>query len=154
MAAKDIMSKVCEYFDIHFSGGLYELCDVQFVKEGSNWYLRVFADKEGGIFIDDLEKISRTIEAELDKDDIIEQAYILEVSSPGIDRPLKSEADYKKFAGRIVDIKLYKAMSGAKEFQGKLLELADKKVSIETEDGQKFEFELSDIAICRLAVIF
>jgi len=154
MAAKDVLGQVKEYFDMHFGNEPYELCDVQFVKEGSNWYLRVFADKEGGIFIDDLEKISRTLEAEIDKDDIIEQAYILEVSSPGIDRPLKNEADYVKFAGRIVDVKLYKAIDGAKEFQGKLLGLLDGKISIETQEGQTLEFALPDVAICRLAVIF
>jgi len=154
MAAKDILGQVKGYFDMHFGSEPYELCDVQFVKEGSNWYLRVFVDKEGGIFIDDLEKISRTLEAEVDKDDIIEQAYILEVSSPGIDRPLKKEADYVKFAGRIVDVKLYKAIDGTKEFQGKLLRLLDEKVSIETEEGQTLEFALPDVAICRLAVIF
>jgi len=154
MAAKDILGQVKGYFDMHFGKELYELCDVQFVKEGSNWYLRVFADKEGGIFIDDLEKISRTLEAEIDKDDRIEQAYILEVSSPGIDRPLKNEADYVKFAGRIVDVKLYKAVDGTKEFQGKLLGLLDDKISIETEEKQTLEFALSDVAICRLAVIF
>jgi len=156
MATKDIMERVRGYFDIHFGDAkeFYELCDLQFVKEGSNWYLRVFADKEGGIAIDDLEKISRTIESELDKDDIIEQAYILEVSSPGIDRPLKKEADYEKFAGRIVDVKLYKAIDGAKEFQGKLLGLKDGKITIEIEKSEELEFELSDVAICRLAVIF
>jgi len=154
MAAKDIMGKVKEYFDKCFNDKPYELCDLQFVKEGSNWYLRIFADKEGGIAIDDLEAISRAIESELDKDDIIEQAYILEVSSPGLDRPLKTNADYERFAGRIVDIKLYKAINGAKEFQGKLLGLAQATVSIETEDGQTLAFELSDVAICRLAVIF
>ena len=70
-----------------------ELVDVEFVKEGPNWYLRVYADKEGAITIDDCEKISRTLEKELDKRDPISQAYILEVSSPGLDRPLKKEAD-------------------------------------------------------------
>jgi len=154
VAKKDILGQVKEYFDAHFGNEPFELCDVQFVKEGSNWYLRIFADKEGGIFIDDLEKISRTIEAEIDKDDIIEPAYILEVSSPGIDRPLKSEADYERFAGRIVDVKLYKALDGVKEFQGKLLGRADGNLSIEAEDGRILEFLLSDVAICRLAVIF
>ena len=154
MAKKDILGQVKGYFDTHFADEPFELCDVQFAKEGSNWYLRIFADKEGGIFIDDLERISRTIEAEIDKDDIIEPAYILEVSSPGLDRPLKSEADYEKFAGRIVDVKLYKAKDGTKEFQGKLLGRSDDKISIETEDSKVLEFLLSDVAICRLAVIF
>jgi len=154
MAAKDIAHKVEGYFEELFGDQPYELCDLQFVKEGSNWYLRIFVDKEGGITIDDLEAISRAIEPRLDNDDIIEQAYILEVSSPGIDRPLKTKADYEKFAGRIVDVKLYKAMDGSKEFQGKLLGLAEDKISIEMEQGEVLEFELPAVAICRLAVIF
>ena len=71
-----------------------ELVDLEFVKEGVNWYLRVYIDKDGGVNIDDCELVSRALEAKLDEIDPIEQAYILEVSSPGIDRPLKIEADF------------------------------------------------------------
>lgn len=154
MSAKDILEKVSDYINEYLSDKPYELCDLQFVKEGGNWFLRVFADKEGGITIDDLEKISRALEAKLDSEDIIEQAYILEVSSPGIDRPLKNKADYEKYAGRMVDIKLYKAVDGSKEFQGKLLGFFNEKIQIEDEEGKKLEFEPDDVAICRLAVIF
>ena len=72
----------------------FELVDVEYVKEGANWYLRVYADKEGGINIDDCVLISRALEAKLDAEDFIEDAYILEVSSPGLGRPLKKEKDY------------------------------------------------------------
>ena len=71
-----------------------ELVDLEFVKEGANWYLRVYIDKEGGVSIDDCEAVSRALEAKLDEKDPIEQAYVLEVSSPGIDRPLKKDADF------------------------------------------------------------
>jgi len=153
MAAKNIAERVKGYLDEYFSDKPYELTDLLFVKEGGNWFLRVFADKEGGITIDDCELISRALESHLDGEDIIEQAYILEVSSPGIDRPLKTKADYEKFTGCIVDVKLYKAVSGEKEFQGKLIGLIDEKIVIE-ENSQRQEFELADVAICRLAVIF
>jgi ribosome maturation factor RimP len=75
----------------------FELVDVEYLKEGSNWYLRVFIDKEGGITIDDCQLVSEEISDELDKADPIKQSYFLEVSSPGIDRPLKKEKDFEKF---------------------------------------------------------
>ena len=87
----------------------FELVDVEYVKEGANWYLRVYADKEGGINIDDCVLISRALEAKLDAEDFIEDAYILEVSSPGLGRPLKKEKDYLRSIGKSIDIKLYQA---------------------------------------------
>ena len=117
-----------------------------------NWYLRVYIDKEGGVTIDDCEAVSRALEAKLDEADPIEQAYILEVSSPGIDRPLKKDEDFVKYQGEMIDVKLYKAQEGRKQFQGKLLGLADGVVSLE-EDGKIFAFERKDIASVRLAVL-
>ena len=131
-----------------------ELVDLEFVKEGANWYLRVYIDKEGGVDIDDCEGVSRALESKLDVDDPIEQAYILEVSSPGIDRPLKKEADFEKYRGEIIDIKLYKAMDGQKKFQGKLLGLENQVISIEDDKNKVIAFEQKDVADVRLAVIF
>lgn len=131
-----------------------ELVDLEFVKEGANWYLRVYIDKEGGVDIDDCEGVSRALEAKLDTADPIEQAYILEVSSPGIDRPLKKEADFVKYRGEMIDIKLYRAMDGQKQFQGKLLGLEDGVISIEDEENKVISLEQKDIASVRLAVIF
>ena len=131
----------------------YELVDIEFVKEGPNKYLRVHADKEGGITIDDCEIISRAFEAELEKDDFIEEAYILEVSSPGIDRILKKDFEYIKYKGRLVDIKLYKPIDKVKQFQGKLIGLVDNKIVIE-ESGKEISFDKKDVAVCRLAVEF
>ena len=96
----------------------FELVDVEYVKEGANWYLRIYADKEGGISIDDCVLISRALEAKLDADDFIKDAYILEVSSPGLGRPLKKEKDFQISIGQSVDIKLYKAIDKQKEFTG------------------------------------
>lgn len=132
----------------------FELVDVEFVKEGPNWYLRIYIDKEGGITIDDCEAVSRALEVELDKNDPIEQAYILEVSSPGIDRPLKKESDFAKYAGEIVDIKLYKAFEGSKEYQGALKGLENNIVTITDDNGKEISFDRKDIAGVRLAVIF
>lgn len=131
-----------------------ELVDLEFVKEGVNWYLRVYIDKDGGVNIDDCERVSRALEAKLDEHDPIEQAYILEVSSPGIDRPLKKESDFVKYQGEIIDVKLYKAQDGSKQYQGKLLGLEEGVLSIEEENGNVVKFEQKDIASVRLAVIF
>ena len=131
-----------------------ELVDIEFAKEGQNWYLRIYIDKNNGITIDDCEKTSRIAEKILDEKDIIEQAYILEVSSPGIDRPIKKDEDFEKFAGEIVDIKLYKAIDKQKEFQGALKGLEGSIVTIVEENGEELSFERKDIASIRLAVLF
>ena len=132
----------------------YEIVDVEFVKEGPNWYLRVFVDKDGGVSIDDCEIISRALEKILDENDPIEQAYFLEISSPGIDRPLKKKEDFIKFNGETVDVKLYRPREGSKEYTGKLLSYTDDgTVTIETEE-KEISFEKKDIASVRLAVIF
>ena len=131
-----------------------ELVDLEFVKEGVNWYLRVYIDKDGGVNIDDCEAVSRALEVKLDEKDPIEQAYILEVSSPGIDRPLNKDADFVKYQGEIIDVKLYKAQDGSKQYQGKLLGLEDGVLSIEEENGNVVKFEQKDTASVRLAVIF
>ena len=132
----------------------YEIVDVEFVKEGQNWYLRFYLDKEGGINIDDCEKASKAIEKLLDEKDPIEQAYILEVSSPGLDRQLKKDKDFVKYAGSLVDVKLYKAVDGSKEFQGTLKGLEGNIITIEDENGNELSFDRKDTAVIKLAVIF
>ncbi len=131
-----------------------ELVDLEFVKEGINWYLRVYIDKDGGVTIDDCERVSRALEARLDEEDPIAQAYILEVSSPGLDRPLKKEADFVKYRGEIIDVKLYQQKNGSKQYQGKLLGLENGVLSLEEENGDVVALEQKDIAGVRLAVIF
>jgi len=88
----------------------YEIVDVEYVKEGADWFLRAYIDKEGGITINDCERISRALEAELDKDDFIADAYILEVSSPGLTRALKKERDFEKNLGKPVEVHVFKAL--------------------------------------------
>lgn len=153
MQTKDIIKKVEEYVMPMIEQENYELVEVEFVKEGANYYLRLYIDKEGGFSINDCEKVSRYLEQKLEQDDFIEKAYILEVSSPGIDRVLKKDTEYEKYKGRIVDIKLYKPIEKTKEFQGELVGLIDNKIVI-NEDGKEYSFDRKDVAICRLAVIF
>lgn len=131
-----------------------ELADLEFVKEGPNWYLRIYIDKEGGVTIEDCESVSRILEKKLDEKDPIEQAYILEVSSPGIDRPLKKPEHFQKYIGEIIDIKLYKPLEGKKEYQGELKQFEDGIITITDENGKELQFVQKETASVRLAVIF
>lgn len=132
----------------------FELWDVEYVKEGANYYLRVYADKEGGITIDDCVTISRALEVKLDEEDFIEEAYILEVSSPGLGRPLKRERDFERSIGAEVDVKLYKAVNQQKEFTGILKAYDETTVTLELENEEEQIFERSAIALIRLAFDF
>ena len=133
--------------------GNFELVDVEYVKEGSNFYLRVFADKEGGINIDDCVLISRALEVKLDEEDFIPDAYILEVSSPGLGRPLKKEKDFKRSIGKDVDIKLFKAVDQQKEFTGVLEDYTADEIVLDI-DGEEKRFFRKDLALIRLALNF
>ena len=86
----------------------FELVDVEYVKEAGNWYLRAYIDKENGITVDDCEEVSRALSDLLDEEDFISENYILEVSSPGLDRPLKKEKDFARSIGKDVEVKLFK----------------------------------------------
>lgn len=98
----------------------YELVDVEYVKEGRDWYLRAFVDKDGGIDLDDCQNISEQLSTRLDSLDLISGAYILEVSSPGIDRILKKDKDFIREVGKVVDVTLYAPIGGKKNFVGEL----------------------------------
>ena len=132
----------------------FELVDVEYVKEAGTWYLRAYIDKEGGITVDDCEVINRELGDWLDQEDFIEDSYILEVSSPGLGRPLKKEKDFARSIGKEVDIKLYKAVENQKDYTG-VLEAYDKDtVTIGLEDGTRITFERPSIALIRLAFDF
>ncbi len=149
MKKQDIEKRTEELVkDIIDSGG-YELWDVEYVKEGSDYYLRVYADKEGGIMIDDCVTISRALEAKLDAEDFIEEAYILEVSSPGLTRKLKKDKDYERSIGKLVLVKLYKAENGAKEFVGRLKEVDTELLKLDI-DGAEVVLNRNNISSARL----
>ena len=132
----------------------FELVDVEYVKEGSNWYLRAYIDKEGGISVDDCEVVSRAFSDKLDEEDFIDDAYIMEVSSPGLGRPLKKEKDYKRSMGKELEIRTYRAINREKEFYGILKAYDANTVTIEQEDGEELTFDKADIALIRLAFDF
>lgn len=132
----------------------FELVDVEYVKEAGAWYLRIYIDKEGGITIDDCELVSRAFSDILDKEDYIEDAYILEVSSPGLGRPLKKEKDFQRNLGKEVEVRTYKPIQKQKEFVG-LLDTWDKEtVTLQLESGELLTIARPDIALIRQALDF
>lgn len=131
----------------------FELVDVEYVKEGTNWYLRAYIDKPGGITIDDCETVSRALSEALDREDFIPEAYIMEVSSPGLGRPLKKPKDYERNIGKDVEIRTYKAINNEKEFVG-ALKTYDKDTVTITINEEETTFAKSDIALIRLALDF
>lgn len=131
----------------------FELVDVEYVKEAGNWYLRSYIDKPGGITVDDCEVISRLLSDWLDKEDFIEDSYIMEVSSPGLGRPLKKDRDFERSLGEEVEIRLYKPRNRQKEFTG-ILKAYDKDTVTLELDGNDEVFERGEIALIRLAFDF
>ena len=132
----------------------FELVDVEYVKEGSTWYLRSYIDKPGGISIDDCEKVSRRLSDLLDQEDFIEDAYIMEVSSPGLGRPLKKEKDFRRSLGEEVEIRTYRMIDKQKEFTGILKDYDENTVTITLAVETEKTFDKDDIALSRLAFDF
>lgn len=132
----------------------FELVDVEYVKEAGNNYLRIYIDKEGGITINDCEVVSRQLGDLLDEEDYISSAYILEVSSPGLGRPLKKEKDFARNIQKEVDVKLYKQINKQKEYMGILVDYDKDKIVLELDKDETIEIPRDIIALIRLAFDF
>ncbi len=166
MAKKKIAGMIEELLDGFLQENGYELYNCEFVKEGRDWFLRVYidyADTDSGderyIGTEDCEKTSRYLSEKLDEADPIEQNYYLEVSSPGLDRPLLKPAHYERYVGKEVEIKLYKGKDGTKKIEG-VLEAFEKEdgdddytVKVTGHDGKEWNLQLAEIAKARLTVI-
>ncbi len=133
------------------SGG-YDLWDIEYTKEGADYYLRIYVDKEGGIDIDDCVSISHQLEKKLDDMDFIQEAYTLEVSSPGLTRPLRRDREFEKSIGRLVHVKLFQPIDGCKEFDGNLKAYDEKQIVIVMND-EELIFERKNISLVRLEFI-
>ena len=140
-----------------------ELYNAELLKEGRDWFLRVYIDKtnpldeEGNpvyVGTEDCELVSRYLSERLDEEDPIEQNYYLEVSSPGMDRQLLKPEHYSRYAGNLVDVKLYKAVDGSKNYTGELVGLIDNCVIIKNENNEELSFPLEQVAKTSLAVVF
>lgn len=137
----------------------FELVDVEFVKEGKSWYLRVFIDKPGGITIDECVLISDELGEQLDNcyPDPIPQAYYLEVSSPGAERPLKKEADYMRAVDKYVNVSLYQQLNGHKVYEGYLRKVTADELTLEYMDKTRQKEVIiprKQVAKARLAIKF
>ena len=132
----------------------FELVDVEYVKEAGTWYLRLYIDKEGGITINECEAVSRLFSDKLDEEDFIDDAYIMEVSSPGLGRPLKKEKDFRRSVGKEVEIRTYRPIEKQKEFFGILSAYDDAHVTITLENQVTMVFQKAEIALIRLAFDF
>ncbi|MDD3925160.1 MAG: ribosome maturation factor RimP [bacterium] len=129
----------------------YELVDIEFSRVGKHSYLRLFVDKEGGVTLEDCEHISRTVGAYLDEGDLVEEAYHLEVSSPGLDRVVKKEKDFRRFAGRKISITTFAPVEDRKKFSGTLKGMDEGKVLVEVENVT-YAVPLEDISKAKLAL--
>lgn len=146
LRTEQLLAPITERFGV-------ETYDIEYVKEGSDWYLRIYIDKPEGVNIDDCENVSRALSDELDKEDFIADAYILEVSSPGLGRTLKKDKHLEKSIGEEVEIKTYKPIDKQKEFQGTLKAFDAESITIETEQEEKI-FARNEVALIRLAFHF
>ena len=154
MAKRDVYEQKCEALLLPIAdANQVEIYDIEFVKEGSDFYLRAFIDKEEGVNITDCENVSREFSDVLDKEDFIDDSYILEVSSPGLGRTLKKDRHFANCMGQDVEIKLFKAQDGCKEFEGKLIGFDESSVVVSINQEER-SFLRSEIAIIRLALDF
>ena len=128
-----------------------ELVEIQFRREGHGWVLRLFIDREGGVTIDDCAAVSREISAYLEVEDLIEHAYHLEVSSPGLERPLKKRDDFIRFTGKLARIKLREPMAGQRVFIGTLRGVEGNSVVLVL-DGETVQVDMGNISKARLAL--
>lgn len=132
----------------------FELVDVEFVREGSEWYLRIFIDKPGGITLEDCESVHRPVSDRLDETDPIAQAYMLEVSSPGVERPFKTPRDYEKAMGQQVQIRFYKPVDGSKTAEGILEAYDGETVTLLTGKDSRKIYSLQVISKINRMILF
>lgn len=157
MAKKKITAMVRDMLSDFLTENGLEFYHCEFVKEGRDWFLRVYIDKadgEGYVSTDDCETVSRFLSERLDEEDPISQNYYLEVSSPGLDRVLYEPEHFERFKGRQVQISLYRAEDGKKNFEGALRGLEDGFIIIENEEREELRFPADQVAVTRLAVVF
>lgn len=148
MKGNNVESKVENLLEPIITGLNYELYDVQYVKEGKDFYLRITIDKEGGISIEDCEKVNNAIDDILDEKDLIKESYFLEVSSPGIERILRKPWHFEKQLGKLINVKLFSPIEKQKEFEGILKTYGEEALELVI-DEKNIEIELKNIAAAR-----
>jgi ribosome maturation factor RimP len=144
------VSKVFEIVEPYAKELGLEIWDIRFVKEGTDWYLRVFIDKNGGVSIDDCVDLTRAITKPLDDADPISQSYMLEVSSPGVERELITDAHFEKFIGSNVMLRLIRPIEKVRDFSGKLKDYSNGEITIELIDGEELKINKKDTSYVKL----
>lgn len=154
MNSKEVVKIVKKIGEPILEQNKYELVDVEFVKEGPDNFLRIYIDKPGGITIDDCQIVSELISNKLDENDPIDKGYFLEVSSPGLDRPLKTDGDLKRNIGKDVEVKLYQNVEGKKMLVGELLSFSENIVKLLDDEMGEIDVLRTNIAKLNLAIKF
>lgn len=154
MSKKEIINEVSAICDSIANSLNYELVDVEYIKELGSYYLRVYIDKPGGITLDDCQSMSESISDKLDEKDPITSAYFLEVSSPGLDRPLKTDKDFNRNIGKDIDLNLYSAFNNKKKYEGRLKEYNQEFITINDEDDKEIKIPREAVSVVKLALKF
>ncbi len=154
MSSKDIVKKVTAICEPIADSLNFELVDVEFIKEFGSYYLRVYIHKTGGISLDDCQLMSEALSEKLDEKDPISMAYYLEVSSPGLDRPLKTDKDFNRNLGKEVEVNLYTSINNQKHYEGVLDSFTDEVITLIDEKNNKFQIPRESISVVKLAVKF
>jgi ribosome maturation factor RimP len=151
MKRKEIEEKVNKIIKPVLDALSVELVDVEFKKEPAGWVLRVYIDKENGVDLDTCQKVSEAVNPLLDAEDLIPTRYFFEVSSPGVERPLKRKEDYKKFVGEEVFVSTFSPVGSRRKFKGKLREALEEKFILECE-GKLYEVDYDNVSKAHLVV--
>ncbi len=154
MSKKDLIKELISICEPIAASLNYELVDVEFIKEFGSYYLRVYIHKEGGISLDDCQAMSELLSEKLDVKDPIKMQYYLEVSSPGLDRPLKNDKDLKRNIGREIEINLYAALDNKRQYEGILESFDGDFINIVDEKNNTLNIPRDSVSQIRLALKF
>lgn len=150
MAKQNTVERVVEIVKPFAEELNLEIWDVTFKKEGTDWYLRIFIDKEGGVSIDDCVDLTHAVSKPLDDADPIKQNYMLEISSPGVERELTKDEHFEKYIGQNIIIKTIRPVDGVRDFGGTLKKYENKTITVELKDGQEMTFNKKDTNFVKL----
>ena len=152
--AKRIVNEVSHFAEPFLSSWLLELVDVEFVSERGRWVLRIYMDKEGGVTLDDCAEVSRELGDLIDAEDMIDFPYVLEVSSPGLNRPLKKERDFARSIGKLIKVTMLQPVNKRRNFTGRLSDVVEGMLRLSLDDNQHVELPLKDVEKARLKYEF
>ncbi len=151
MVEREILDRVRAMVDPILLNEGMELVDIEYRRESKGWILRLYLGKEGGVTLDDCTRVSQEVERSLDVEDFIQTPYTLEVSSPGLTRPLKTEKDFIKYCHRLIKVKTVDPIENRRQFKGRLLGVSENRIEIEV-DGGVFQIPLSNVAKANLEI--